>query len=363
MKFYFKVCYFISIGAICVTLACTQDEEVTPTVETLNLSALNWERSGENPVVTGEGTSIEDLADPAIIYDNGVFKMWAGSVKADKTIAYVCYSESVDAVSWSQLEIVFQPQFGTNAWDNQKVEVPAVIKDEQETDPNKRYKMWYGGANTATPDNTLIGYAFSPDGKVWTRLSDVNSPYGEAGLVMKPGFEIGDAGVVSDPTVVKKDQVYHIWYNSFGANNEILISYATSMDGYNWDKYANNPVMKPTESWEEGGPGDITKDVSHPFVGIHPDTEEFYMIYGSFNASPYETYDGLGYASSKDGIGWVKDITNPFFVSNVNLSAEQLGIHAISVVFAEGIFYLFYGAAAQSGRRNILYASAPFNQN
>lgn len=363
MKLFTKTIYFLSIGGICLVISCSQDEEVVPVVESPRLSTLQWERNPENPVVTGEEGSIEDLADPTVIYDNGIFKMWAGGVKADKTIAYVCYSESGDGVAWSQPEIVFEPQLGTNTWDNQKVEVPTVIKDEQESDPNKRYKMWYGGANTATPDNTVIGYAFSPDGMTWTRLAEEDSPYGVAGLVMKPGFEIGDAGVVSDPTVIKKDQVYHIWYNSFGANNEIMISYATSMDGYNWEKYGNNPVMVPTESWEELGPGDITKDVSHPFVGIHPDSEEFYMVYGSFNASQYETYDGLGYASSKDGVDWIKDNTNPFFISNVGIKAEQLGIHAVSVVFVGETFYLFYGAADQSGTRNILYASAAFNQN
>ena len=343
--------------------ACSEDVNQPPGLQDNGLGSLTWERSAENPVLTGNGASIEDLADPSVIYDNGVFKMWAGCVGDDKTLASVCYSESIDGISWSQPEIVFTPRIGTDTWDNQKVEIPTVIKDDTEPDDNKRYKMWYGGANSITPDNTVIGYAFSPDGKTWTRLAEEESPHGEAGLVMIPGFEVGDAGVVSDPTTIKIDGSYHMWYNSFGANNEIMISYATSSNGYNWDKNASNPVVQPTEIWEDLGPGDISKDVSQPFVGIHPISGEFYLLYGSFNATVYETYDGFGFASSGDGVDWIKDTGNPFFTPSTNLAAEELGIHAACVVVIDQTYHMFYGAVDSAGRRNILHASAEFVPN
>lgn len=325
----------------------------------ITVAQYTWTRDAANPVVTGASTTIQHLADPCVIYDSGLFRMWTGCVESDPTFASVCYSESTDGTTWVSPVIVFSPSSDTAAWDNQKTEIPTVIKDTSESDPQKRYKMWYGGADSAGPDLTKIGYAYSPDGLTWTRVPAAQSPHGEDGLVMIPGFTIGDAGVVSDPTAIKIGGVYHLWYNSFGASNDVLISHATSTDGFNWDKDISNPVIIPTEPWEDFGPGGITADVAQPTVMIHPTSGDFFMSYGSFDSTVFERYDGFGYATSTDGTNWIKDAGNPFFLPDILKPGEEIGIHANSIVYVNCTYHMFYGGVNNLGIRNILHAISP----
>ncbi|MGI9545276.1 MAG: hypothetical protein ACR2MX_18580, partial [Cyclobacteriaceae bacterium] len=179
------------------------------------------------------------------------------------------------------------------------------------------------------------------------------------GLVMEPGFSIGDAGVVSDPTAYIKNGTYHIWYNSFGSSNDILISHAVSTNGYDWDKDNSNPIMTPNLAWEREGPKDITEDVSHPVVMLEPATGKFLMWYGSFDNSENETYSGLGFATSDDGSNWIKDPGNPIFVPDTSKSGEELGISTgPAVVHKDGTYHLFYSAANNDGLRVINHATS-----
>lgn len=316
-------------------------------------------RDAANLVVTGATTTIQLLADPCVIFDNGLFRMWSGCVESDPSYASICYSESTDGTTWTALTIVFSPSQFSGAWDNMKTEIPAVIKDITETDPAKRYKMWYSGADSLKSDSTIVGYAYSPDGITWTRLPAGQSPHGKDGLVLVPGYTIGDAAVISDPTVVKKEGVYHIWYNSFGALNDVLIRHATSTDGFNWTKDNSNPVIIPTEPWENLGTGDLTTDVVQPTVIIHPTTGDFLMCFGSFDSTVYERYDGFGYATSVDGTIWTKDAGNPFFLPDTLKPGEEIGIHANSIVYVNNTYHMFYGGVNNLGVRNILHATAP----
>ncbi len=268
-----------------------------------SFAQYDWTRDSNNPVLTGSSTAISHICDPSVIYDydENKFKLWAGCVESNVTYASICYSESIDGSNWTVPIIIFSPSSVAEEWDNSKTEIPTVILDTTELDTLKRYKMWYGGADSLNPDLIKIGYAYSHDGITWIRLPAAQSPHNKDGLVMIPGFTVGDAGVLSDPTAIKVNGIFHIWYNSFGTTNNILISHATSTDGINWTKDVSNPVMVPNVSWENYGPNVITEDVSHPSVIIDSSTSEFLMCYGSFDSTIFETYTGLGYARSVDG--------------------------------------------------------------
>ena len=284
--------------------------------------------------------------------------MWAGCVESNVSYASVCYSESSDGTNWSTPVIVFSPSNAIGAWDNSKTEIPTVIKDTTESDTLKRYKMWYGGADSLAPNVVdSIGYAYSHDGINWTRLPAAQSPFGRAGLVFEPGFTNGDAGVVSDPTALKVGSTYHLWYNSFGSGDSLYISHATSLDGVNWIRDVSNPVLSPGEPWENYGTGMISADVSHPSVRWNG--SQFQMWYGSFDSTLFVRYDGIGYATSPDGTNWTKDVNNPVFIPDLTKTGEQIGISSgPGVVLAGNIYHLFYCAIDSSATRNILHATS-----
>jgi len=323
----------------------------------LGMAQTNFSRDAMNPVLTGVNTNITNICDPSVLYDNGMFRMWAGCVESDVTFASVCYSESTDGTNWTTPIIVFSPSNVPGAWDNSKTEIPTVIKDPTESDPLKRYKMWYGGADLLAPDVVdSMGYAYSEDGISWTRLPAAQSPFGKDGLVLEPGIVNGDAGVVSDPTVLKVGSIYHVWYNSFGSGDSLYISHATSPDGINWNRDPENPVLSPTEIWEGKGTGTIAADVSHPSVLW--DGSEYKMWYGSFDSTDFVRYDGIGFATSADGSIWTKYNANPIFTPDLTKPGEQIGISSgPGVVLVGSEYHLFYCAINDAAVRNILHAN------
>ncbi len=329
-------------------------------ISTFANAQMTWVRDTANPVVQGATapSTIQHIADPSVIYDGGKFRMWFGSVGLNPSYASVSYAESFDGTNWTSPVIVFSPNLNSGAWDNMKTEIPTVIKDTTEIDTLKRYKMWYGGADSLKPDSTIMGYAYSSNGINWTRVPAGLSPHGEDGLVMIAGFTIGDAGVISDPTAIKTGNTFHIWYNSFGALNDVLISHATSLDGINWTKDGSNPVLIPTVPWEDFGPSGITADLVQPTVMLHPTNGDYLLCYGSFDSTIFERYDGFGYALSSDGTNWTKDINNPFFLPDTSKTGEEIGIHANSIVYVGNTYHMFYGGINNLGTRNILHATA-----
>lgn len=341
----------VAIGFLLLAmLACNETRpSPAPLLGTQPETDTHWNRDPANPIANGDGTVIAHVCDPTVIYHEDTFRLWASCVGEDHNYASICYAESDDGSMWSPLMIVFRPG-ASGAWDGQKVEVPTVILDDTEKDLARRYKMWYGGADAKGPNLTKIGYATSPDGITWTRIPAEQSLDGAEGLVMIPGATVGDAGIVSDPTVLKKGDMFHMWFNSFGSNEDILISYATSLDGIHWTKFAGNPVLRPApNSWEAGGPGAIREDVSHPTVRWNGSA--FAMWYGSFDATNKETYSGIGYAASPDGVAWTKE-PGPVFMPDTSSPGEEIGLSTgPSVLYVNDTYHLYYcGVDAQAWR-------------
>jgi len=117
-----------------------------------------------------------------------------------------------------------------------------------------------------------------------------------------------DAGALGSMSVVKVNDVYHMYYEAWarlthhgGQNGEgddyvsLQIGHATSIDGVKWDKDPNNPVIPVGDKgeWDEDGTWD-------PFV-IYEDGV-FKMWYGGGVGSHCD----WGYATSTDGVNFEK---------------------------------------------------------
>jgi hypothetical protein len=89
---------------------------------------------------------------------------------------------------------------------------PSVTYDEEETDPNRRWKMWYGGStNNGTKGMvhcvTQVGVAFSPDGVAWTVANKGDPVFNMQG--QKDAFPSGGNVYL----VVKKfSGTYYMWF-------------------------------------------------------------------------------------------------------------------------------------------------------
>ena len=109
-----------------------------------------------------------------VLFDEGKFRMWyyglgSGETESGFTVGPVCYAESDDGISWEKPNLgqfEYKGSRKNNALDlpGEKMYGGHVIKDEQDPDPQHRYKMIYNLHNGKT---WVFRAAYSPDGVHW----------------------------------------------------------------------------------------------------------------------------------------------------------------------------------------------------
>jgi predicted GH43/DUF377 family glycosyl hydrolase len=205
----------------------------------------------------------------------------------------------------------------TESWEFAGVIGPRVLKT------GNHYKMWY----SALGSRRQIALATSEDGIHWTKSPNPVLSIGESG-------DFDSQHVTYGMVLIYQDQ-YWMWYS--GHNGRVWqIGLATSPDGIHWTKYAGNPVLTVGESgeWDESG-------VIAPAVNF--DGHSFKMWY---NGNGYPFIQAGGYAESPDGIHWEKHPDNPVFTP-VPSDWESQFIGMNTLMFADGLYHLWYGAAGQ----------------
>ena len=145
-----------------------------------------------------------------------------------------------------------------------------------------------------------------------------------------------------------------MWYGGeerYGGTSQT--GYATSIDGINWKKHPDNPVLSagPSGSWDDGGPraGTVIKD-----------GEIFRMWFNANNNG----ITRIGYAESTNGTDWQKsEDVNP--VLDIGPSGEWDSHYVIyPMVLKEGAsFAMWYSGDSPSndGAYRIGLAFAPYD--
>jgi len=174
---------------------------------------------------------------------------------------------------------------GSQPWDNLAVISPVILYD------GDSYKMWFAGRSVGNP--IRIGYATSPDGVTWTENENPVLTVGPSGSF--------DSANLQKLTVLHEETGYKMWYTGIDASGRQTIGLATSLDGVNWLKYSQNPVLVPglSGSWNEAlvkGPSVVMLD------GV------YFMWFIGLSA---EGEAGIGLAYSNDGTIWEAEVNNP----------------------------------------------------
>ena len=249
---------------------------------------FSWIDYQNNPIITSSGNYYDyyAVAQPVVLYDEGIYKMWYHGLAGGGGQAYILYSVSSDGINWtptSSNPVLSPGNYGS--WDSHHVSPGAVIKE------GGVYKMYYCGFSNEN-NSWHVGYATSLDGISWEK-------YSQPILFGSYGWEYQI--IVS--SVIKKDNTYFLYYT--GRNlPSYKIGVATSSDGINWTKYPGNPILVNDTPWELDGILDAS------VVNLNGSLKMVYMNSGS---------TGFGSATSVNGLNWVKSQGNPFF-TNENTS-------------------------------------------
>lgn len=178
-----------------------------------------WNKYQDIPILGNEETGT--LFDPNVIKDkDGLYRMYV-SWRKEGSIAV---STSKDGINWTEPISVLNKDT-TTGWENIVNRCTVVYH-------NDKYYMWYTGQ---TDNESKIGYAISEDGYNFKR-------YGNPVIIPEEHYE---AKSIMNPYVMydEDEKIFKMWYAAGEKYEPDVLCYATSIDGVNWNKYENNPIL------------------------------------------------------------------------------------------------------------------------
>lgn len=154
------------------------------------------------PLVTAHGPGRELAASPAVLVEDGLWRMWyvAGTgwevhEGRPRPTYRVDYAESTDGSTWTPTGVVcLDPRW----WGDVGIARPCVVAAEP------GYRMWFCTRGASY----RIGYAESTDGIEWQP--------GPEPFAFRPSGEAWDAEMQAYPFVLRHDGAWHMLYNGNG---------------------------------------------------------------------------------------------------------------------------------------------------
>ena len=289
---------------------------------------INWIKFPNNPILTPGSVGSWDSTIiwwPYVLKIDNTYRMWYRGDEGTHT--RIGHAFSMDGINWTKIAGNPVLDIGKpGEWDDTIVENPRLMYD------GTIYRMWYVG----NEDPGRIGYAESVDGVIWTRVT--NTPVIDIG---SPGE--WDAGWLNTGAIIKEGTVYKMWYGGEEAPaGQWKIGYATSSDGINWTKYSENPVMSYSQTWEVEDicPATVIKESG---------------IYKMWYYAP--SADGIGYATSTDGINWTKYASNPVLIRGSLGNWDNELVSYPYVIKDNGIYKMWY-TGSDTSKYRIGYAES-----
>jgi predicted GH43/DUF377 family glycosyl hydrolase len=269
---------------------------------------------------------------PTILYDGSTYHMWYGG--NDGTNRRIGYASSPDGIVWTKYGGNPVINLGPGGWDDTHIYLSSVIFD------GTSFHMWYSGSEGP---HYRICYASSPDGVSWTKPNLGLISFGgntNNNIVLDIGTsDSWDDEYVFSPEIIFDGSAYHMWYSGFdGAHRRI--GYATSLDGLNWVKHPENPVIDvgPSGSWDD----------YYAFIPqIVHDGSYYHLWYTGHDGSRFK----LGYAVSQDGVTWVKGPINPILDIGPSGSWDDVHVLYPEVLYDGTDFKMWYSGGDGSNIR------------
>lgn len=301
---------------------------------------------------------------PSVRYDAAGFdigapyRMWY----SNGTTGYV--TNSSDGINWNTPSVMTGLSSGAN-------HIQVVYDLNQFGSGGYAYKAWFWDATGPYP-GIHINYAESTDGVSWTVAQAITeNPLQPLVTGVSADWNTGSYGpidihyqpVASNTGSNPWDYRYVMYYNGTNGNNEYT-GLAYSIDGLDWSAYPTgipgNPVLQgQPASWD-------SVSTAYGTVIQQSPTSYVYFYSGGDGTSPYGSAvsQGIGLASSTDGLTWAKDPDNPIFDISQGVPYRNRRVYTPEVILGgDGILRMYYSAVGNSGVKDIGLALNPVNPN
>ena len=310
---------------------------------------VNWTYFPNDPVLSMDTASSMwgAYGQPTVIIHNDTIKMWYAVAEGEDQFdtiprGRIHYAWSLDGILWTKhsnnpvLDVS-----GNGQWDGQWLDTPEILWDGTE------FKMYYYGDSTyfQGQSNTAIGLATSLDGVNWVRQGKV---------LEKGNLGDWDGEFIESPASYYDTEsgLYALLYTGVDTTGFAQIGLALSMDGHNFIKYPDYPVISVGNypSWNDiasATPSLIETDgiIEMWYCGVSHDN-------GQYDSAR------VGYAVTLNGINWIQFPTNPILTDTQNANSS---FWAIDVVFdsTDNVYKMYYEDFWLNGANAIFYATAP----
>jgi len=318
---------FVCIGLLSLT-ACL----VILPAESAKASGLTWQEYAANPVY--------DPADhrayyPSVLYDPNKFsghgtsyyyKMWYGGYGGghSETVTY-----SDDGINWTAP--VEMQGIETDGYHAKVLYIPSGFGAGP-----YYYKMWYWDPPLIYTIDALRT-ADSADGVNWVNDQALTQD-GALPLVtgVSPDWNRGSYGpvaVLHNPSASNSggdpfDYAFTMYYDGTTGGVEV-IGLGYSADGNHWTRYGDDPVV------DLGGAGEWDSNYVTSGSVIPGDDGTWRMWYSGGQSSAHQ---GIGCATSSDGINWTKDPDNPLYSVNDGVAWRDDRCYTPSVLYSASDF-------------------------
>jgi hypothetical protein len=199
------------------------------------------------------------------------------------------------------IEPTLQTEMAGDEQSHGNVYAPDIIID------NELYKMWYGGQSSTGHDS--IHFATSEDGVHWQK-------YGVA-------IPTSTYNHVNDPSVVKVNDTYYMYYSVAPTDELDQVWCATSTDGLHWTVHGEviGPSTSGWDSLKVGRPSVLYNQTSKQFELWFDGSEQDTTNPGKIKPG---TGRHVGYATSTDGLAFTKWPGNPVFLNSGAIDVEYI---------------------------------------
>jgi len=323
------------------------------------LSRCDWVEYVNNPVF-GQWVGDAKAYYPKVIYDasqfsghgdSAYYKMWFGSSSG------IGYAHSNDGINWTA---GLNPVSGLVANANH----PLVKYDPGGFGHGVFYKMWYWAVIMNYNINNLR-YAESADGINWSNDQPLTQNAISPLVTGNPGPDwnagsYGPCDLIYNPSGSSSLDDLNLWNNKYmmyhmgtdGGNEFIGLAY--SANGICWKRYGCTPILNPGAAgdWDNTGVGYCT------VMNVSGSWQMWYC--GGPN-----TNHGIGYATSPDGISWIKHTDNPIFHISDNISWRNERTYTPCILYDVGnfsgngnasLYKMWFSGRSTTGEYSVGYA-------
>ncbi len=310
-----------------------------PMLQAQESRTIHFEQVEKAVLPVGESGTWDDtsIRFPHVIYYENMYHMYYVHFTSLIKPQAIGYASSEDGIHFTRRDAPIFEGDG-DGFDAVSINRAIVMVEDDGT-----FVMYYNGSDSVgnPPFGKTLGRATAPTPTgPWTRDPEP--------ILTTGSLRRWDGGFIFPDTVLKDENGQYRMYFSGNGTGKGMVGLATSPDGIHWEKY-DDPTTTDIPFDESDPifvPSDDVQDWDYTVAwgaGVIRTESGYEMVYTGGSAGSGGFIGGLGFATSEDGINWIKYGENPV----VMLSSDNILFPSLLRINDQ--YMAYYGVTGRNG--------------